>query len=95
MLREEQIGVDGVEKESVSYYQDPKGRLPLSPVDTDAGWRTARNDRGSHLHYQENIIVERGGFILSRQATHASEGEWKAVSGMLPHLPLKPESPAV
>ncbi len=58
VLREEHFEVYGEEKESVSYYQDPKGRLPLSPVDTDAGWRTARNDKRAHLHYQENIIVE-------------------------------------
>ena len=38
VLREENPEVDGEEKESVSYYQDPKGRLPLSPVDTDARW---------------------------------------------------------
>ena len=91
VVREQHPGMDAKE-ESVSYYQDPKGRLPLSPVDTDAGWRTSRNDRRSHLHYQENIIVDGGGFILSRQATHASEGEWKAVKGMLTHLPIKPES---
>lgn len=92
VLREENPEEDGEEKESVSYYQDPKGRLPLSPVDTDARWRIARNDKRSHLHYQENIIVDGGGFILSREATHASEGEWKAVKGMLTHLPIKPES---
>ena len=92
VLREQPIGVDGEGKESVSYFQDPKGRLPLSPVDTDARWRTARNDKRAHLHYQENIIVDGGGLIPWGQATHASKGELKAVKGMLTHLPIKPES---
>ena len=76
----------------MSYYQDPKGRLPLSRVDTDARWRTRRTDTRARLHYQENVIVDRGGFILSRKATHASEGEWKAVKAMLKQLPIKPRS---
>ena len=36
--------------------------------------------------------MERGGFIVARRATHASEGEWKAVDGMLRQLPVKPET---
>ena len=89
VLRERE---EGEEQESVSYYQDPKGRLRLSPVDTDARWRnTGRRTKGK-LYYQENVIVERGGFIVARRATHASEGEWKAVDGMLRQLPVKPET---
>ena len=34
----------------------------------------------------------RGGFILSRGVTHASEGEWKALPNLLEHLPLPPVS---
>ena len=45
VLRERQVDEDGEEQESVSYYQDPKGRLPLSPVDTDARWRTTSRGR--------------------------------------------------
>ena len=92
VLRELEVDEDGEERESVSYYQDPKGRLPLSPVDTDARWRTRGYGNRPNLHYQENIIVDGGGFILSRRVTHASEGEWKAVDGMLKHLPVKPDS---
>ena len=89
VLRERE---EGEEQESVSYYQDPKGQLRLSPVDTDARWRnTGRRTKGK-LYYQENVIVERGGFIVARRATHASEGEWKAVDGMLRQLPVKPET---
>ena len=53
VLRERVIDEDGEEQESVSFYQDPKGRLRLNPVDTDARWRTTRQDRRATLHYQE------------------------------------------
>ena len=92
VLRERVIGEGGEEQERVSYYQDPKGRLRLNPVDTDARWRTTRQDRRATLHYQENAIVERGGFIVARKATHASGGDWRALIGMLPQLPISPES---
>lgn len=93
VLRQREVDEDGQEQESVSYYQDAKGRLPLNPVDTDARWRTRRrHETQRKLHYQENVIVERGGFIVARTATHASVGEWKAVDGMLKQLPVKPET---
>ena len=44
------------------------------------------------MNYQESIIVDLGGFILSRGVTHASEGEWKALLELLEKLPLKPVS---
>ncbi len=92
-LREREVDEDGGERENVSYYQDPKGRLELSPVDTDARWRTSgRREAKGRLHYQENVIVERGGFRVARRATHASVGEWKAVDGLLKQLPFKPET---
>ena len=34
----------------------------------------------------------KGGFILSRGVTHASEGEWKALPHLLEQLPLQPAS---
>ena len=64
---------NGVEREDARYFQKPDGRLPLSPVDTDARWRTSRPDKPSGLHYQENVIVDLGGFIVSRGVTHASD----------------------
>ena len=39
--------------------------------------------------------MDRGGFILSRGVTHASEGEWKALPHLLERLPLPPVSLAV
>ena len=41
VLCEQKVDEDDEERESVNYYQDPKGRFPLSPVDTDARWRTS------------------------------------------------------
>ena len=91
-LRERIVDEDGVESERVSYYRDPKGRLPLSEVDTDARWRTTRQDRRPKLDYQENVIVDRGGFIVSRRATHASGCDWRPLIGMLGQLPVRPDS---
>ena len=42
--------------------------------------------------YQGNVIVDLGGFILSRGVTHASERESKAVARLLEGLPLQPVS---
>ena len=86
------VDAGGVEHEEKKYFQKPDGRLPLSPVDTDARWRTSRPGKPAGLHYQENAIVDLGGFILSRGVTHASEGEWKAVPRLLERLPLQPVS---
>ena len=83
---------DGVEHEEVRYFQSPEGRLPLNPVDTDARWRTSRPGKPSGLHYQENVIVDLGGFIVARGVTHASQGEWKAVPDLLDQLPMEPVS---
>ena len=87
-------GVDenGVEWQERKYYQDSKGLWPLSPVDTDARWRTSRPSKPPELNYQDNAIVDRGGFILSREVSHASKGEWKALPQLLEHLPLQPVS---
>ena len=75
VLQEREVDENGEVLESVSCYQDPKGRLPLSPVDTDARRRTSRYDKHPNLYYQENAIVDGGGFILSRNVTHAIVGE--------------------
>ena len=92
MIAETTVDGDGVEHEEARYFQKHDGRLPLSPVDTDARWRTSRPGKPAGLHYQENIIVDLGGFIVSRGVTHASEGEWKAVPGLLERLPIIPVS---
>ena len=57
---------DRTEHEKARYFQNSEGRLPLSPVDTDARWRTSRAGKPAGLHYQENVIVDLGGFIVAR-----------------------------
>ncbi len=94
ILSESGVDEDGVEREETRYFQDSKGLLPLGPVDTDARWRTSRPGKPPGLNYQDNAIVDRGGFTLSRGVTHASEGEWKALPHLLEHLPQQPVSPA-
>ena len=83
---------EGVEHQEVRYFQDARGQLPLSPVDTDARWRTTRSGKPSGLNYQENVVVDLGGFIVARGVSHASEGEWKALPELLEKLPLRPVS---
>ena len=83
---------NGVEHEDIRYFQSPEGRLPLSPVDTDARWKTTRAGKASGLQYQENVIVDWGGFSVSGGVTHASERESKAVPDLLERLPLQPVS---
>ena len=92
ILTETAVDDDGGEHETVRYFQSPEGRMPLNPVDTDARWRTTRAGKASGLQYQENAIVDLGGFILSRRVTHASERESKAVPDLLEGLPLPPVS---
>ena len=92
MITETTVDEDGVEHEEVRHFQKPDGRLPLSPVDTDTRWRTSRRGKPSGLHYQENVMVDLGGFIHSRGVSHAPEGEWKAVPALLEGLPLQPVS---
>ena len=89
-----EAGVDekGTGETGVRFFQDPKGVLPLSTVDTDARWRTTTPDRPAYLSYQENIVVDRGGFIISRAIAHSSEAEWKALLPMLEEVPIQPLS---
>ena len=90
VLSESGVDEDGVEREECRYCQDSKGLLPLSPVDTDARRRTSRSSKPPELNYQDNAIVNRGSFILSRGVTHASKGEWKAVPQLLSKFPFSP-----
>ena len=92
ILSDSGVDDDGVERQERKYLQDSKGRLPLTPVDTDARWRTNRPSKPPELNYQDSAIVERGGFILSRGVTHTSEGEWKALPHLLEQLPVQPIS---
>ena len=86
------VDEDGTGQTEVRFFQDPKGTLPLSSVDTDARWRTNRPERPGYLSYQENIVVDRGGFIVARAIAHSSGAEWKALLPMLEEAPIQPVS---
>ena len=88
VLSESGVDENGVEWEETRYFQDSKGFLPLSPVDTDARWRTSRPSKPPELNYQDNAIVDRNGFILSRGVTHASEGNGKPCQTYLSNFPF-------
>ena len=92
VLRERRVDENCVESERVRYLQDSRGRAPISTVDTDARWSTNSPSKRPELHYKENVIVDGGGFILARRATHGSEGDWKPAHDMLDQLPIKPET---
>ena len=79
-------------KGQVKYYQDCRGRLALNPVDVDARWLTHSSSRPAELCYLENTIVDEGGFILARTASHASEADWKVIPKLLEEVPIKPDS---
>ena len=91
MLPGPRVDADGAEHNKVRYFQDSQGRMPLSPVDTDARW-CSKPGKLSDLLYQENVVVDRGGFILFGGITHAVEVEWKALPSLLEQLPDSPMS---
>jgi IS5 family transposase len=91
-LREVQPGTkEEPARIQVRYYQDPQGRLPLSPVDLDARWRTHSRAQKAQLCYKENLMVDRSGFILARGVSHANISD---VEGALPLLEMLPFTPS-
>jgi len=64
---------------------EPQGRLPLSL------WRTYGESKRCELRYQENAIVDQGGFIVARSIARPSDGEWKAIRCLLEEASPKPE----
>ena len=83
---------DGAERKRVRYFQDARGRIKLSPVDTDACWGHKGHSKSSFLSYLENVITDFNGFIVARKVSHSSEGEWKAVPELLDQVPVMPVS---
>ena len=90
VITETTVDGDDSQHETAVYFQSPKGRMPLNLVDTAPRWRTTRAGNASRLQYQENVIVDRGGFILSRGVTHDSGREPKAVPAPIEKLHLQP-----
>ena len=64
----------------------------MSPVDIDARWGQKGHTKLSFLSYLENLISDVNGFVVARRVSHSSEGEWKAVPGLMDQLPVAPVS---
>ena len=62
ILSEPGVGENGVEREETRYFQDSRGHLPLSPVGTDARWRSSRPSKPPDLNYQDNALESAGMF---------------------------------
>ena len=87
LLPQSTVDEDGVEHEEVRYFQDPNGKLPLSAVEHRRS--VAQLQTGSSFpELCRNIVVDRGGFILARGATHSSQAEWKVMPELLEQLPI-------
>ena len=80
VIAETTVDDNGVEREETRYFQKPDGRLPLSPVDTDARWRTSRPGKPSGLHYQENVIVDLGRFHRVQRSNSRLQGRVESSS---------------
>lgn len=74
-----------------SRYQDPSGRLPLSPTDPDARWRKI-GARPAILGYKENLVVDRSGFIVARGLTPANASDPDGLEPLLGSLPIQAKS---
>ena len=94
VVKEVKRDEDGLVQEEARYYQDARGRVPLSPVDLDARWRTHCHSEPTKLCYLESAIADENGFIVARSATRASEAEWKVIPKLLEELPISAESMA-
>ena len=62
--------------------------MPVKLADTGARWPTAKAGKASGLHHQENVIVDRGGFIPSKGVTHAPESRSGAIAALPGRLPF-------
>jgi transposase len=92
VIKEVKRDEDGSVQEETKYYQDAKGRVPLSTVDLDARWRTHCHSEPTKLCYLESAIADENGFIVARSATRSSEAEWKVIPKLLGELPIAPET---
>ena len=92
VLTETSVGDDGVENEEVRHFQDPKGQTAAEPSGHRRAVAHSSPKRPAELCYQDNVIVDLGGFIVARGVTHASQGEWKAIPQLLEQLPVHPVS---
>jgi transposase len=73
-------------------YQDPKGKLPLSPVDPDARWQAKSKKEKAHLCYKDNLLVDDEGFILAEKMTFSTRSDPQSAEELIQTLPSPPTS---
>ena len=81
VLASSTVDHQGDERQEVRYFQDARGQLPLSPVDTDARWRTTRSGKPSGLNYHRPCCSRR------RNEASSMTAESGAVLGVNEHYP--------
>ena len=90
-----EIKVDGEDKISrvkIKSYQDSKGQLPLSPVDSDARWQAKSKKERAHLCYKDNLLVDDEGFILAEEVTFSTCSDPQMAEKLIETLPAHPTS---
>jgi len=71
------------------WFQDARGQLPLHPRDLDARWRKVSKGRPAVLGYKQHVLVDRHGFILAQQITHATTRDADPVPALLNEAPIR------
>ena len=79
VLASSTVDHQGDERQEVRYFQDARGQLPLSPVDTDARWRTTRSGKPSGWNYHRPCCSRR------RNEASSMTAESGAVLGVNEH----------
>jgi transposase len=84
------FGQDKISVVETKYYQDSKGKLPLSPVDPDARWQAKSKKERAHLCYKDNLVVDDEGFILAEEVTFSTCSDPQVAKNLIETLPLPP-----
>jgi len=90
-----EIKVEGEDKISMvktKSYQDSKGQLPLSPVDSDARWQARSKGEKARLCYKDNLVVDDEGFILAEKMTLSTCSDPQGTEELIETLSTPPTS---
>jgi transposase len=83
---------DKISMVKIKSYQDSKGQLPLSPVDSDARWQAKSKKERAHLCYKDNLLVDDEGFILAEEVTFSTCSDPQVAEKLIETLPTHPAS---
>jgi transposase len=85
-------GQDKISMVKIKSYQDSRGQLPLSPVDSDARWQAKSKKERAHLCYKDNLLVDDEGFILAEEVTFSTCSDPQGAEELIEALPTLPIS---